>query len=137
MQYERDAITMLVYARNSIVTWHWLKFLRPSFTTYNQFSISFRTFHMFFLLASQQSLNCKNRTIFAVSKSMRQKKFSLSLSLSLSLTKGTSFLTRVTLRVLAFYDYSKHAFLQWIIIFFKDFIIFIIFKRRSYLFFRV
>ena len=34
MRYEREAITMLVYARNSIDTWHRLKFLRPSFMTY-------------------------------------------------------------------------------------------------------
>ena len=34
MRYERDAITMLVYARNSIDTWHQLKFLRLLFTTY-------------------------------------------------------------------------------------------------------
>ena len=34
MRYERDAMMMLVYARNSIVIWHRLKFLRPSFTTY-------------------------------------------------------------------------------------------------------
>ena len=34
MRYERDAITMLVYARNSINTWHRLKFLRLLFTTY-------------------------------------------------------------------------------------------------------
>ena len=40
MRYERDAITMLVYARNSIVTWHRLKFLRL---------INFCTFHIFLL----------------------------------------------------------------------------------------
>ena len=34
MRYERDAITMLVYAGNSIDKLHRLKFLRSSFTTY-------------------------------------------------------------------------------------------------------
>ena len=55
-----------------------------------KFSISFRTFDIFLLLASQQSLNCKNRTIFAVSISMRQKRkwFSLYPSPFLSLVRG-------------------------------------------------
>ena len=153
MRYERDAITILVYARNSIVTWHrpdatfglirnendsvwfcvnaksvsesfgiqsvWMRggiirtervverrneseiygFKRNRFSFRNlqqggwnfydhhlrlinftkilhfaKFSTTFRTFHIFLLLVLQQSLNCKNRTIFAVSISMRQKR---------------------------------------------------------------
>ena len=50
MRYERDAITMLVYARNSIDTLHRLKFLRPSFTTYK-----------FYENATSHSIRAKNR----------------------------------------------------------------------------
>ena len=68
MRYERDAITMLVYARNSILRKCNVLKMQQYF---EKFSISFRTFDIFLFLASQQSLNCKIRTIFAVSISMK------------------------------------------------------------------
>ena len=65
MRYERDAITMLVYARNSIVEifttiiYNLSILQKCNVLHFEKFSISFRTFHIFLLLASQQSLNCE------------------------------------------------------------------------------
>ena len=114
MRYERNAITMLVYARNSIDTWHRLKFLRLSFTIINftkmqrlAFRKIFNQFsHISYLLVisftTKFELQKSNifRTIFAVSISMRQKRkwfslypspfLSVPLSLSLSLSFSLS-----------------------------------------------
>ena len=100
MRYERDAITMLVYARNSIVTWHRLKFLRPSFTTYINFTkmqrLAFRKIfnqfsHISYLLLISFTTKFelqKSNYFCGFNINASEKKIMLSLSLSLSLSRN-------------------------------------------------